>query len=104
MKYLGPTFLIIAAAGGAWLFFKSEPIKAKPAPRAPTQSELRAKEGPFILSTKKLSETEEISIVIMPSPYGDIFDTRCVIYRNREFKQATFNCPDAMARDLSGSD
>lgn len=103
MKKAGIAILIIAAAVGAWVYYDHQSKKPNPSAQI-TELRERAKAGAFIESTKKLSENEELSVVVLPSSYGEFLDTRCVIYRHREFKQATFSCPDSMRYHLDDND
>lgn len=74
---------------------------SKPAARAPSAAEQRAKAGPYIASTKKISEQEEMSTLVLPSSIGPVLDQHCFIYRHLEFKQARVICPDAINLDAS---
>ena len=53
----------------------------------------------YVARTKELSPTEELSLVIVPSQATPTADTRCLIYRNREFHTVTFTCPGAHRDD-----
>jgi hypothetical protein len=71
------------------------------AARAPSAAELRAKAGPYIASTKQLSDTEEISTLVLPSRIGAMLDAQCFIYKNKEFKQAVVTCQDDRLLDTT---
>jgi hypothetical protein len=65
----------------------------KPKPARANADQQRAKAGPYIASTKQLSEHEELATVVIPSSIGPLLDQTCYIYRNRESKQSSFQCP-----------
>jgi len=53
----------------------------------------RYDKGPYIESTKAISDREEISIVIFPSREGwEFFDRRCIVYRNNYFRTSNMTC------------
>jgi len=72
-------------------------------PRAGATTDQRVLQGPYIASTKALSDTEDLRIVVIPHPLGEFFDTTCVIYTHRTFNTATFVCPDADKMNLRDS-
>jgi hypothetical protein len=99
-----------ARAIGVWLTVIGVVILAvsvatmlEPKPMAPTgqTTDERVRAGPYVAQEKALSATEDLRIVVVPSPFGRPLDVRCLIYRNREFQQVTFTCPDARLDDLS---
>lgn len=86
--------IAIAAAG-------CNPDPVKPAARPPSAHEARFKAGPYIATTKQLSEHEDISTLVLPSSFGPLLDTQCFIYRNLEFKQAVVHCPGERMLDAA---
>jgi len=73
----------------------------KPPPRVGATTDQRVKEGPYVASEKALSATEDLRIVVVPSPLGEPLDVKCFIYRNREMNQVVFTCPDVRQEDIS---
>jgi len=61
----------------------------------------RVREGPYVASEKALSATEDLRIVVVPSPLGEPLDVKCFLYRNREMNQVVFTCPDVRQEDIS---
>ncbi len=56
----------------------------------------RFKDWAYVAREKEISPGETIKLVIVPHPWGGEFmDTKCLIYTNQEFKQASMICPDA---------
>lgn len=49
----------------------------------------------YVAKEKEISPGERIKLVIVPHPWGDFFDTKCLIYTNEEFRQSSMICPDA---------
>ena len=49
----------------------------------------------YVAKDKEIGPGERIKLVIVPHPWGDFFDTKCLIYTNDEFKQSSMICPDA---------
>ena len=60
----------------------------------------RAKAGPYIASTKQISDSETLSTVIVPSTIGTMLDKHCFIYTNREYRQVRFTCPEGAPLDV----
>lgn len=52
-------------------------------------------EWAYVAKDKEIKPGERIRLVIVPSPWGEYFDTKCLIYTNDEFKQSSMICPDA---------
>ena len=97
--------LVIAIAGAIWWYaYGPKKASAELKPRVPSKEELRAKAGPYIATTKQLNDSEEISTLIVPSSYGEFLDVKCLIYKNREFKQVVMNCPGATQMDFDTID
>lgn len=59
----------------------------------------RVNDWAYVVRTKQLSPTEELSVVVVPSQMNATTDTRCLIYKNREFQTVTFTCPHAHRDD-----
>lgn len=59
------------------------------------QTEQRFRDWAYVARTKTLGPQEELSLVIVPSEFGKVFDVRCIVYKNREFNQVVFTCPEA---------
>jgi hypothetical protein len=73
----------------------------KERPRPPVTQDARVKAGPYVASTTTLSASEDLRIVVVPSALGEPLDTKCFLYRNREWQQSVFTCPDARQDDIS---
>lgn len=89
MTLMGVGVLIIGTIG-----------EEKAPARVGKTTDQRVREGPYIASTTPLSASEELSIVVVPSRLHEVFDTQCLIYRNRELQQVVFICPDVRQDDL----
>lgn len=55
----------------------------------------RFNEWAYVAKDKEIKPGERIKLVIVPSPLGEYFDTKCLIYTHDEFKQTSMICPDA---------
>lgn len=97
-----PWWKLVLSAGG-WilgilmmLIAAYDQFKPKPPPREPkVDVKQRFENGPYVVHSKQLSPTEELSLVIVPSAIDNYFDTKCLIYKNREFNQIVFTCPES---------
>ena len=68
--------------------------------REPSADAERAKRGPYVTMSKDISDHENIRVVIIPHPWGQPFDTACVIHTNREFKTTNMQCPAGVEQSL----
>jgi hypothetical protein len=55
----------------------------------------RFQEWAYVAKDKEIKPGERLKLVIVPSPWGEYFDTKCLIYTNNELKQSSMICPDA---------
>lgn len=55
----------------------------------------RFQEWAYVAKDKEIKPGEHLKLVIVPSPWGEYFDTKCLIYTHDEFKQTSMICPDA---------
>lgn len=61
----------------------------------------RFEKGAYIAKEKQLSPTESLRLVIIPGKIGgDLFDTKCLIYTNTQYKTAQMQCPDTTNQDF----
>jgi hypothetical protein len=95
LPWVGLALVAIAAAVAM--------MPAKEQKRPEGRTEQRVKEGPRIVSTKAISATETVRVLVIPHPLGEFFDTACVIYTNREFGSATMSCPNIDPSNLKDS-
>lgn len=54
----------------------------------------RFDKGAYVVKEKQLSPTESLRLVIVPARVDDMFDAKCLIYINTEYKVAQMQCPD----------
>lgn len=54
----------------------------------------RYEKGAYVAKEKQLSPTESLRLVIVPARIDDMFDAKCLIYINTEYKVAQMQCPD----------
>ncbi|HEY9446356.1 MAG TPA: hypothetical protein VIQ62_04715 [Burkholderiales bacterium] len=59
--------------------------------------------GARIVSRKRISDTEEIEVVLIPEAYSEALDTRCVVYKNSELNTSSLACSGAGWRRADGS-
>lgn len=61
-----------------------------------TDAKQRFEKWAYIAKEKQISTSETVRLLIIPEPMGmDLFDTKCLIYSNAEYKTAQMICPDA---------
>jgi hypothetical protein len=93
------TFAVIgfvaAAAMGYHLVSGERSTPAKNVRSAAIENAERVKRGPYITHRKEISESEAVRVLVIPHPWGEFFDTMCVIYTHKDFKAATMQCPNA---------
>lgn len=96
MKYIILCALFILVGCGEKTTAKSDRyLERKAADRE------RHEKGAYIAKEKQLSPTESLRLVIVPDKYGDLFDAKCLIYINTEYKVAQMQCPDISTSDLN---
>lgn len=62
----------------------------------------RFKDWAYVAKEKEVAAGETIKLVIIPGAYGvELFDIKCLIYTNREFKTSSMICPDADRSQLA---
>lgn len=102
--------LIAIVAGGYYFGIKKPDEVAKATKRAEHRDRERAKaqsEWAAIDKTIKLSETEDLRTVRFPDqmmPDVPYLAVDCFIYRNAEYKTATFWCPNEIEKAIRSSD
>ena len=52
----------------------------------------RFEAGPFLQSSRQISERETIEVVVIPESYSPDLDTRCVVHQNTEIRMSTITC------------
>lgn len=99
MQNLQRFVLVIIAVGAiaigiSWLWdLREERVRAREEYKArEAQNAERAKSGPYLEFNKMISPTEKVSIVVIPHPWGDLMDKRCLVYLNTEYKTSSMNC------------
>ena len=84
----------------AWWGYSSWVVKPAQAERRAesraAEDAQRFKDWAYVAKEKEIRPGETVKLVIVPHPWGGEFmDTKCLIYTNQEFKQASMICPDA---------
>ena len=62
------------------------------------RSTARLEAGAYIADSKRISDTEEIQTVIIPQGRTEELDTRCIVYKNAEFRSASITCAGVLFR------
>ena len=100
-------WLIAAIAIGALMTYCSDKNaeaqnrnQAQPKNKSNEQEKLEAKlrfeKWAYIAKEKQISASETVRLLIIPETTGiDLFDTKCLIYSNAEYKTSQMICPDA---------
>lgn len=79
-----------------WGYLEFVDTKPRAAPVAHDDSDLRRfQEWAYIAKDKEISPGEHLKLVVVPSPWGENFDTKCLVYTNHDFRQSSIICPDA---------
>lgn len=97
--------IIVAVGLGVWAY---NAWIVQPEKQAKRHTEHRAdaaqrfKDWAYVAKEKEVAAGETIKLVVIPSPYGiEMFDIKCLIYTNREFKTSSMICPDADRSQLA---
>ncbi|HEX7115391.1 MAG TPA: hypothetical protein VF193_09675, partial [Steroidobacter sp.] len=53
----------------------------------------RAAEGAYVESRARISDTETVTTLVVPSPYSELLDRRCLVYVNTAHGLSTMSCP-----------
>lgn len=93
-KILGTIAAIVVLFYGYTEYIK-KPRETAPAKLTADEEEKRFKEWAYVAQDKEIRPGERIKLVIVPSPLGEYFDTRCLVYTNDAFKQSSMVCPGA---------
>ncbi|MGE5522512.1 MAG: hypothetical protein ACM3SS_02270 [Rhodospirillaceae bacterium] len=56
------------------------------------QARARLERGAYVHTRKRISDTEEVQVLIVPEARADALDTRCIIYTNSELKTSSITC------------
>jgi len=67
------------------------------------EARARLAAGARIVSRRRISEAEEIEVVLIPEAYSEALDTRCVVYKNSELNTSSLACSGAGWRRADGS-
>lgn len=92
-----PLIPVVAVIGLLAAFWWMLPQRERP-PRP--QIDQRVKDWAYVARSKQITPTEELSLVVVPSEFGEPLDVKCFIYKNREFNQATMVCPGISQDDI----
>lgn len=103
------TLFALAAAGvaiTAYFFWYTPNELAKADRRAAraTATSARFATGPYVAHEREIAPGQILRTVVIPHSSGlDVFDTKCFLFTNQEFKQASFTCPEAKQADIEVS-
>jgi hypothetical protein len=66
------------------------------APPPPTNLHFydRLKDWAYIAQRKMISNDEELTLIVVPSPAGEGFDQQCLLYKNLSIGTTQLVCPD----------
>lgn len=84
---------------GAWAYnsWVVQPEKKRQRTEAHrVESSQRFQQWAYIAKEKEVAPGETVKLVIVPNPYGESLDTKCLIYTHHEFKTSSMICPDAV--------
>lgn len=93
------TLLLAGYAG--YHFFIDQPRREEArSERVSAENSKRFGEWAYIAHEKEIKPGERIKLIVIPSPHGDLLDTKCLVYTNDELQQVAMTCPDAMKEFL----
>lgn len=93
------TLMLVGYA--AYYFLIDQPGRTEDrAVLASSEDNRRFGEWAYIAHEKEIRPGERIKLIVIPSPHGDLLDTKCLVYTNDELKQVSMTCPDAMKEFL----
>lgn len=58
----------------------------------------RLEAGGYILSSKRLSDNEQLQIIVIPEGYTPELDTRCIVYKNSDLRTSSITCTGVLFR------
>jgi hypothetical protein len=62
------------------------------------RAKARFENGAFIQRSKRISDTEELQIIVVPEGYTEELDTRCIVYRNLQSGTSSISCTGVLFR------
>ena len=62
------------------------------AEREVARSRARLEAGAYVLRSKRLSDSEELQVIVVPENNSEEFDTRCVVYKNSDLRTSSITC------------
>lgn len=58
----------------------------------------RLEAGGYVLSTRHLSDNEQLQIVVIPEGYTPELDTCCIVYKNSDLRTSSITCTGVLFR------
>jgi hypothetical protein len=62
------------------------------------RAKARFESGAFIQRSKRISDTEELQIIVVPEGYAEELDTRCIVYKNLQTGTSSISCTGVLFR------
>lgn len=56
------------------------------------EARARLHRGAYVQTRKRISDTEEVEVLVVPEGSADTLDTRCIVYTNSELKTSSITC------------
>jgi hypothetical protein len=66
--------------------------RQQPIEDAVREARARLERGAYVQSRKRISDIEEVEVLIVPEGTADTLDTRCIVYNNSELKTSSISC------------
>lgn len=70
----------------------AQPTREQQLDEAVRQARARLDRGAYVHTRKRISDTEEVEVLIVPEAQADALDTRCIVYTNTELKTSSITC------------
>lgn len=58
----------------------------------------RLEAGGYVLSNKRISDNEQLQIIVIPEGYTPELDTRCIVYKNSDLRTSSITCSGVLFR------
>lgn len=94
-------FLVIASWWGYSEIIAKPERRDKQAQRQHEKEDKRFNEWAYIAKDKEIKPGEHLKLIIVPSSWGEYFDTKCLIYTNDDLKQSSMICPDSTRESIT---
>ena len=90
--FVASATLVVQIAGNHEAASQDRAISHDPDAQELARLRARFEAGPFLQSSRPISEREIIEVIVIPESYSPDLDTRCVVHQNTESRMSTITC------------